>query len=205
MANSVPNYHIQNVEFKGSFPKVKMAPKFELPEFAFIGRSNVGKSSLINYICQRKKLAKTSSTPGKTQHINLFNVEDEWILADLPGYGYAKVSKKLRGKWGSMIERYLLERENLTCVFLLIDSRIPPQDIDIDMINWLGEHQVPFILIFTKTDKVKPMVLQQNLVNFFAPLREMWETLPEYILTSSIKDKGRTELLDFIHDIIAVE
>lgn len=202
MTNNVPNYHIQHVEFLGSFPKVSMAPSSSLPEFAFVGRSNVGKSSLINYLCNRKKLAKTSSTPGKTQHINLFDVEKKWILADLPGYGYARISKKMREKWGKMIENYLIERSNLCCTFLLIDSRIPPQDIDIDMINWLGEHQVPFILIFTKTDKMKPMALQENIVRFFAPLRESWETLPEYIMTSSVKDKGRGEVLEFINDVI---
>lgn len=203
MSKSVPNYHIQNVNFVGSYPKVSMAPESSLHEFAFIGRSNVGKSSLINYLCNRKKLAKTSSTPGKTQLINLFNVEDRWILADLPGYGYARISKKTREKWGKMIEQYLINRANLACVFLLIDSRIPPQDIDLDMINWLGEHQVPFILIFTKTDKMKPMALQDNLVRFFAPLRETWEVLPEYILTSSAKDRGRKEVIDFINDIVA--
>lgn len=203
MSNIVPNHHIQDVEFLGSFPDVKKAPVLTYPEFAFIGRSNVGKSSLINYICNRKKLAKTSSTPGKTQLINLFEVEKSWVLADLPGYGYAKISKTTREKWGKMIEKYLIQRELLYCVFLLIDSRIPPQDVDIDMINWLGEHQVPFILIFTKTDKVKPMTLQTNINNFFAPLKETWETLPEYILTSSLKDKGRSDIIEFINDIIA--
>lgn len=202
MANTIPKYHIQNVSFLGSFPQVEKAPDISLPEFAFVGRSNVGKSSLINYICTRKKLAKTSSTPGKTQLINLFNVEDKWILADLPGYGYAKISKKTRAKWGRMIEQYLLRRSNLTCIFLLIDSRIPLQAIDLDMINWLGEHRVPFIMVFTKTDKVKPNALNNKLVEFFAPLKETWEEMPHSILTSAIKDKGREELLDFIEDII---
>ena len=202
MPKIVPNYHIQEVNFIGSFTDVKKTPLLESPEFAFIGRSNVGKSSLINYLCKRKKLAKTSSTPGKTQLINLFDVEGKWILADLPGYGYAKISKTTRERWGKMIERYLLEREKLCSVFLLIDSRIPPQEIDIEMINWLGEKQIPFILIFTKTDKMKPMELQNNLVKFFAHLRDKWETLPEYILTSSIKDKGRNEIIDFINDTV---
>ena len=202
MPKIVPNYHIQEVNFIGSFTDVKKTPLLESPEFAFIGRSNVGKSSLINYLCKRKKLAKTSSTPGKTQLINLFDVEGKWILADLPGYGYAKISKTTRDRWGKMIERYLLEREKLCSVFLLIDSRIPPQEIDIEMINWLGEKQIPFILIFTKTDKMKPMELQNNLVKFFAHLRDKWETLPEYILTSSIKDKGRNEIIDFINDTV---
>lgn len=202
MPKIVPNYHIQEVNFIGSYTDVKKTPLLESPEFAFIGRSNVGKSSLINYLCKRKKLAKTSSTPGKTQLINLFDVEGKWILADLPGYGYAKISKTTRERWGKMIERYLLEREKLCSVFLLIDSRIPPQEIDIEMINWLGEKQIPFILIFTKTDKMKPMELQNNLVKFFAHLRDKWETLPEYILTSSIKDKGRNEIIDFINDTV---
>ncbi len=205
MANTIPKYHIQNVRFLGSFPQVEKTPDSSLPEFAFVGRSNVGKSSLINYLCSRKKLAKTSSTPGKTQLINLFNVEEKWILADLPGYGYAKISKKTRAKWGRMIEQYLLRRPNLTCVFLLIDSRIPLQSIDLDMINWLGEHRVPFILVFTKIDKVKPQELNNKLVEFFVPLKETWEELPHSILTSSNKDKGREELLDFIESIISPE
>ena len=202
MPKIVPNYHIQEVNFIGSFTDVKKTPLLDSPEFAFIGRSNVGKSSLINYLCKRKKLAKTSSTPGKTQLINLFDVESKWVLADLPGYGYAKISKTTRERWGKMIERYLLEREKLCSVFLLIDSRIPPQEIDIEMINWLGEKQISFILIFTKTDKMKPMELQNNLVKFFAHLREKWETMPDYILTSSIKDKGRNEIIDFINDMV---
>jgi len=202
MANSVPKYHIQNVSFLGSFPTVEKAPVLELPEFAFIGRSNVGKSSLINYLCNRKKLAKTSSTPGKTQHINLFQVEEDWVLADLPGYGYAKISKKMREKWGRMIEQYLLRRSMLSCVFLLIDSRIPAQPIDLDMIDWLGEHQIPFILIFTKTDKLKPLELKNKMVAFFAELRETWEKMPHHILTSSIKDKGREEIIDLVHSVV---
>lgn len=202
MANNVPNTHIQNVKFIGSYPDVSSAPKLGLPEFAFIGRSNVGKSSLINYICRRKNLARTSSTPGKTQLINLFEVESIWVLADLPGYGYAKVSKKKRQQWSRMIEDYLLNREMLFCVFILIDSRIPPQQIDLDMINWLGKNEVPFIIIFTKTDKTKHEILQQRLVEFFHELRDTWETLPHHIVTSSIKDVGRDELLEIINDAI---
>ncbi len=202
MANSIPKYHIQNVSFLGSFPTVEKAPVLELPEFAFIGRSNVGKSSLINYLCNRKKLAKTSSTPGKTRHINLFQVEEDWVLADLPGYGYAKISKKMREKWGRMIELYLLKRSMLSCVFLLIDSRIPAQPMDLDMIDWLGEHQIPFILIFTKTDKPKPLELNIKMVAFFAELRESWEEIPHHILTSSIKDKGREEIIDLVHSVV---
>jgi len=203
MSNSVPKYHIQNVSFLGSFPNIEKAPKTELPEFCFIGRSNVGKSSLINYICNRKKLAKTSSTPGKTQHINLYNVEDNWVLADLPGYGYAKISKKMRSKWGRMIEQYLLRREMLCCVFLLIDSRIPAQSIDLEMIDWLGEHQIPFILIFTKTDKLKTKELQTSTVAFYSHLKETWEELPQHIITSAEKGRGREQILDLITDVIS--
>lgn len=202
MPNTIPNYHIQNVTFLGSFPQADKAPQLSFPEFAFIGRSNVGKSSLINYLCQRKSLAKTSSTPGKTQLINLFNVEDRWILADLPGYGYAKISKTTREKWGKMIEMYLLTRSNLYCVFILIDIRIPPQDIDIEMVNWLGEHEIPFLIIFTKADKVKNAGMNQNLIAFFHRLREQWSELPEYIVSSSNKDLGRFEIMDFINTAI---
>lgn len=203
MPNTVPNYHLQNITFLGSFPDVDKAPKTDLPEFAFIGRSNVGKSSLINYLCHRKNLAKTSSTPGKTQLINLFNVEDKWMLADLPGYGYAKISKKMREKWGKMIENYLISRADLCCVFVLIDIRIPPQEIDIDMVNWLGEHQIPFLLIFTKADKVKRAEMNTNLIAFFNRLREHWAELPEYLVSSSNKDLGRHEILEFIYNTIS--
>ena len=202
MSNSIPKYHIQHVNFIGSFPTVEKAPDWALPEFAFIGRSNVGKSSLINYLCNRQKLAKTSSTPGKTQLINLFQVEEDWVLADLPGYGYAKISKKMRQKWGRMIEQYLLKRQNLACVFLLIDSRIAAQPIDLDMIDWLGEHQVPFVIIFTKTDKLKQEELKNNMVAFFSELRASWEEMPHHILTSSLKNSGKEEIIDLIKEVV---
>ena len=202
MSNTIPKYHIQDVAFLGSFPSVEKAPVVSLPEFAFIGRSNVGKSSLINYICNRKKLAKTSSTPGKTQFINLFKVEEKWVLADLPGYGYAKISKKMRAKWGRMIEQYLLRREMLGCVFLLIDARVPAQEIDLDMIDWLGSNQIPFVLVFTKTDKLKPQQLKDNMVAFFSNLRETWEQMPHHILSSSLKGKGKEEIMDLIQNVV---
>ncbi|MCB0636002.1 MAG: YihA family ribosome biogenesis GTP-binding protein, partial [Lewinella sp.] len=144
---------ILSATFIGSFPEHKLAPGDGLPEFAFIGRSNVGKSSLINMLVERKGLAHTSNVPGKTQHLNFYQINEEWYLVDLPGYGYARVPKKLRQKWQGMIRSYLLERPALVCVFVLIDSNIPPQANDLNFINWLGEHGVPFIVIFTKTDR----------------------------------------------------
>ena len=139
----------------GTFPKVELCPTTKLPEFAFIGRSNVGKSSLINMLCGRKALAKTSSTPGETQAINLFEINGNWQLADLPGYGYAKVSKSIREQFGFMIKNYLKLRTNLFCTFILIDVRLSPQEVDLEMINWMGENEVPFYIVFTKTDKLK--------------------------------------------------
>lgn len=204
MTNSIPNHGINSITFLGSFPKVSIAPKSELPEFAFIGRSNVGKSSLINYICDRKKLAKTSATPGKTQLINLFEVDEQWILADLPGYGYARISKKMRAKWSSMIEQYLLERQNLATVFILVDSRVSPQQSDLDQIKWLGEKQIPFSIIFTKADKLKPNELKQNLAVYVARLKEDFWELPNYFVTSSTGRTGAADLLEFVRYVSGV-
>jgi len=198
MSNSVPNHRIHSITFLGSFPKVSIAPKRDIPEYAFIGRSNVGKSSLINYICDRKKLAKTSGTPGKTQLINLFEVDDKWVLADLPGYGYARISKKIRSKWSTMIEQYLLKRENLRTVFILIDSRVTPQESDLERISWLGENNIPFSVIFTKADKLKPHELAANVKRFMDRLSEDYEDLPNHFVTSSSKKVGAEDLLDYI-------
>jgi len=182
-----------------------MAPKLDLPEFAFIGRSNVGKSSLINYLCDRKKLAKTSSTPGKTQLINLFEVDKKWVLADLPGYGYARISKKMRAKWSVMIEAYLQQRERLATVFLLVDSRVSPQQSDLDQITWLGEHHIPFSIIFTKADKLKPTELKHNIANFMAAMSEIFDEEPNHFITSSSGRLGAEDVLDFINYVANID
>lgn len=187
--------------FKGSYPDYKTLPKADLPEFAFIGRSNVGKSSLINMICNQNDLAKTSSKPGKTQHIVQFLVDNKWYLVDLPGYGYAKISKDLRNQFGEMIQNYLLEREVMNCVFVLLDSRLPPQKIDLEFIEWLGLSAIPFCLAFTKTDKLKPKELIENIANYKAKLLENWEELPEIFITSANNKLGREEILNFIDGV----
>ncbi|MEL6123355.1 MAG: ribosome biogenesis GTP-binding protein YihA/YsxC [Bacteroidota bacterium] len=205
MSNSVPNTDKHNITFLGSFPDVRKAPPSALPEFAFIGRSNVGKSSLINYLCNRKKLAKTSGTPGKTQYINLFDVEGEWILADLPGYGYARISKRIREKWGKLIEHYLTKRENLRTAFLLVDSRHEPIDSDLEQIRWLGKREVPFSLVFTKADKLKPDEIERNVNMYMQRLEKEYETLPNHFVTSASGKMGRVELLDYIDHVSRME
>lgn len=175
-----------------------------LPEFAFIGRSNVGKSSLINMLCQRRKLAKISVRPGKTQLINHFLINKEWYLVDLPGYGYAKVSKKSRAEWQRMINGYLYNRINLLCTFILIDLRIPPQQIDLEMIENFGANGLPFAMVFTKADKLKKLEAETNLENYKNMMLESWEELPPIFVTSSVKSTGRDELLDFIQESISV-
>lgn len=185
----------------------KQCPKADRPEFAFIGRSNVGKSSLINLITGSTKLARISATPGKTRLINHFEVVDsdkkKWYLVDLPGYGYAAtVSQKARRNWGNMIESYIRKRENLLNLFVLIDSRHEPQAIDIEFINQLGEWQIPFSLIFTKTDKNKPGATKRNVEQFTQQLLETWESLPPVFLTSSVKKEGRGEILSYIQTLL---
>ena len=192
------------VEFKGSFPSIETLPKNDLPEFAFIGRSNVGKSSLINMICDQKDLAKTSSKPGKTQHIVRFSVDNKWYLVDLPGYGYAKVSKESREKFGRLIQDYILERESLYCLFVLIDSRLEPQKIDLEFMEWLGVSGIPFCITFTKTDKLKPSELEINVKNYQEKLLETWEFLPDIFITSAEKKVGKDELLKFINNILKI-
>lgn len=187
----------------------KQCPKADRPEYAFIGRSNVGKSSLINSITQRQKLAKTSAAPGKTQLINHFAIEsstavkgmkDKWYLVDLPGYGYAKRSMTDRRRWEQMIEHYLRKRENLVSVFVLIDSRHSPQKNDLEFITKLGEWQVPFTLVFTKADKEKPTVVDRNVKAFLDAMRESWQFLPQSFVTSAEKNTGREDVLAFIEN-----
>ena len=190
------------VEFKGSFPSIETLPKKDLPEFAFIGRSNVGKSSLINMICDHKDLAKTSSKPGKTQHIVRFSVDNNWFLVDLPGYGYAKVSKESREKFGRLIQDYILDRESLYCLFVLIDSRLEPQKIDLEFMEWLGVSGIPFCITFTKTDKLKSSELETNIKNYKEKLLETWEFLPDIFITSAEKKVGKDEILKFINNIL---
>ncbi len=193
---------IKSVEYKGSFPKESLCPKDDRPEFAFIGRSNVGKSSLINALTQRKEIAHTSKKPGKTQLINYFLVNEEWHLVDLPGYGYAKISKRKRQQWEKMINEYLIHRIPLQCAIVLIDANIAPQQIDIDFINWLGERLIPFVIVYTKIDRSKPQALDQNIQAIREALYEHWHALPQEFMTSSHTGEGVEELLQFIAEII---
>lgn len=193
--------NIKHAEFIGSFTKIGQCPKDPLPEYAFIGRSNVGKSSLINMLTSRKALAKVSHTPGKTKLLNYFRIDNAWYLVDLPGYGYAKVSKSERNSWDKMIRTYLTNRNTLSCVFVLIDSRIPPQKIDLEFVNWLGSMQVPFVITFTKVDKIKKRDIQKQVNAFYAELKKMWEDLPECFITSSVSNAGYEEIHGFIESI----
>jgi GTP-binding protein len=192
---------IRDARFLTSNTEVAKCPAPNLPEYAFIGRSNVGKSSLINMLTGRSGLAKTSSLPGKTQLINHFLINEQWYLVDLPGYGYARVSKESRAKWGKMIRAYLSKRENLSCVFVLIDSRLPPQAVDLEFITMLGEMGVPFVLVFTKTDKQSAGRTQQNVEGFLTKMRETWDELPRYFVTSAVAREGRDQVLGFIEEV----
>jgi GTP-binding protein len=189
---------IRSADFVMSNSNVINAPKERLPEYAFIGRSNVGKSSLINMLMERKDLAKISGKPGKTQLINHFKINDEWFLVDLPGYGYAQISKKKRTIFQYFIENYFKEREQLVCTFVLIDSRHDPQKIDIEFMQFLGENQIPFCLVFTKADKLGGSKLNKQISAYKKILLDSWETLPMTFLTSSSTGLGRKEFLDFI-------
>lgn len=192
---------ITNAEFIVSNTQYKKCPKPEVPEFAFIGRSNVGKSSLINTLVNKSGLAKTSSRPGKTQLINHFSINNkQWYLVDLPGYGYARVSKSSRAKWADMIDEYLLNRRNLICTFVLIDSRIDPQHNDLDFIHWLGINGVPFVLVFTKIDKLSGSELPRQIEKYKKKLKEEWEELPRIFATSAKHLKGKNEILGFIEE-----
>jgi len=192
---------IKTAEYLQSEADWRKCPAPDKPEYAFIGRSNVGKSSLINMLTNHKSLAKTSSQPGKTQTINHFIINKAWYLVDLPGYGFAKTSKTNREKWRKMISDYLLFRENLQLVFVLIDSRIEPQRIDIDFINNLGENGVPFAIIFTKTDKVSGGKAMSNMQKMKNALSETWEELPVMMPSSAVSGHGKEKILDFIEEI----
>jgi GTP-binding protein len=189
---------IKDARFISSNSRFEKLPKDNMPEYAFIGRSNVGKSSLINALVQRKGLAKTSATPGKTIAINHFMVNHSWYLVDLPGYGYAQRSKKSREEWRVMLANYITRRRNLLYTFVLVDSRIEPQNSDIGFMEWLGENQVPFCVVFTKADKLSKTELDKNIDNYKKRLMEDWEELPPLFITSSETKQGREEILDFI-------
>lgn len=193
---------IKSAEFVMSNTDPGLCPESDRPEFAFIGRSNVGKSSLINMLMGKKDLAKTSSEPGKTRLINHFIVNDDWFLVDLPGYGYAKTLRSSREKWIKFIRKYILERENLYCVMVLLDIRVEPQQNDLDFMNWLGENEVPFVMVFTKMDKLGKAVVEKNLAAYHEEMFKSWEELPQIFITSAEKGTGREELLDFIEGTI---
>lgn len=192
---------ITSAKFVTSNSRADMCPKSDLPEYAFIGRSNVGKSSLINMLTNNSKLAMTSSTPGKTLLINHFMINNTWYLVDLPGYGYAQRGKKVMESIKNLIQHYVLERTQMTCLFVLIDSRLEPQKIDLEFIGWLGENGIPFALIFTKADKQSTSKTQQNVNRFLDTMKEQWEELPPHFITSAEKKTGRKELLDYIDSI----
>lgn len=194
---------IKSAEFIISNSDVLKCPQENLPEYAFIGRSNVGKSSLINSLLQRKSLAKTSGRPGKTQLINHFKINKNWFLVDLPGYGYANVSKKQKKTFQKFITDYFSQRTQLVMAFLLIDCRHEPQPVDMDFIEWLGSNGIPFSIVFTKADKLKPKALERNVENYLAVLSESWEELPPHFITSSTQHSGREEILEYIDKINA--
>jgi GTP-binding protein len=202
---------IQSATYLISSPDYTKCPKPDRPEYAFIGRSNVGKSSVINMLCDNQKLAKTSGSPGKTQLINHFDIKslppdkpigkkiaEAWYLVDLPGYGFAKVSQTMRKQWEKMIENYLRNRENLVTVFILIDSRHEPQKLDLEFVNQLGEWQIPFCLVFTKADKETQKEVSKNVKAFLDAMRKTWQFLPQHFVTSAIKKMGRDKILQFI-------
>jgi GTP-binding protein len=195
---------IKSVSFVVSNTDHKKCPEDGKPEFAFIGRSNVGKSSLINLLTGNKKLAKISSTPGKTQLINHFVINDEWYLVDLPGYGYAKASKSARSTWEKFIADYLTKRKTLMNIFVLLDSRLEPQKIDMEFINWCGEKQLPFVMVFTKIDKLSSSALQKNLLKFKKEMLKTWEELPPIYTTSSVSGFGNEPILNYIRQILSM-
>lgn len=189
---------IKSAEFLMSNSDVAKCPKDQLPEYAFIGRSNVGKSSLINMLMERKNLAKTSGRPGKTQLINHFIINKNWYLVDLPGYGYARVSKSTKKTFQKFITQYFEKRPQLVFAFVLIDCRHDPQPIDMEFMQWLGVNQIPFNIIFTKADKLKPKVLESNIQIYIKKMLEVWEEMPKYFVTSSSNSMGREALLKYI-------
>lgn len=194
---------IKSAEFTVSNSDVEKCPKSMLPEYAFIGRSNVGKSSLINMLTSRKSLAKTSGRPGKTQLINHFLINNNWHLVDLPGYGYARVSKSSKKTFQKFITQYFDHRAQLVSAFVLVDIRHTPQTIDLDFMAWLAEHSVPFSIIFTKADKLKPKAIQKHVSDYKKVLLETWEAMPNYFITSSSKDIGKDDVLGYIDELNA--
>jgi len=192
---------IKSAEFIMSNSDVAKCPKDKFPEYAFIGRSNVGKSSLINMLMQRKNLAKTSGRPGKTQLINHFIINKNWYLVDLPGYGYARVSKSSKKVFQKFITHYFNKREQLILAFVLIDCRHEPQKVDLEFMQWMGENQIPFCIAFTKADKLKPKGLERNIKAFTQKMLETWEEMPKYFVTSSSNNTGRDELLGYISEV----
>ncbi len=197
---------IHSAEFEISAADLDGCPTASLPEFAFVGRSNVGKSSLINMLSgQKKDIAIVSSTPGRTRLINFFNINNKWKLIDLPGYGYAKISKTEQGKFQEFVDDYLINRETLRCVFVLIDSKLPPQEIDLRFTEWLMNSNIPFVLVFTKADKAKPGAVRRNQDAFLHSMSEFCEGLPKFFTSSSKKRDGRREILAFIDAAIKVK
>ena len=192
---------INSAEFQCSSPRADMCPQTDLPEYAFIGRSNVGKSSLINMLTGRNKLAMTSSTPGKTMLVNHFIINKEWYLVDLPGYGFAQRGKREMDKLWNLISHYVLEREQLTCLFVLIDIRHEPQQKDLDFFQFLGENGVPFAIIFTKADKISKQKIQSSVKAYLNVLSEMWEELPPHFITSATSKMGKDDVLNYIDEI----
>lgn len=192
---------IKSATFEVSNSKVAKCPNTRLPEYAFIGRSNVGKSSLINMLMQNSKLAKTSGKPGKTQLINHFLVNENWYLVDLPGYGYAKVSKTKKEKFQGLISDYLIGRESLVCAFVLIDIRLEPQKIDLEFMAFLAEYELPFCMVFTKADKLSLHNINKNVAHYHKVMMREWESLPAYFVTSAVNQTGREEVLDYIEEL----
>jgi GTP-binding protein len=191
---------MKEATFMGSFVREDKCPVDIKPEYAFIGRSNVGKSSLINMLTGKKDLAKVSQTPGKTQTINYFLIDNEWYMVDLPGIGYARISRSKREEWEKMIHFFLRNRANLQYVFMLIDAMIPPQKKDIDFLNWMGENRIPFVLVYTKTDRILPRDLKTNLKLIQDEILKYWEELPPQFVTSAEKKRGRNEILAFVQE-----
>ncbi|WP_372756390.1 ribosome biogenesis GTP-binding protein YihA/YsxC [Mariniflexile sp.] len=193
--------HIKSAEFVMSNSDVAKCPKGQLPEYAFIGRSNVGKSSLINMLTSRKSLAKTSGRPGKTQLINHFLINENWHLVDLPGYGYARVSKSSKKVFQKFITEYFGLREQLVTAFVLVDVRHKPQPIDLEFMQWLGENGVPFSIVFTKADKLKPNAILRHVEEYKTVLLETWEEMPKYFITSSSNEAGKDDVLSYIDEL----
>lgn len=191
---------IQSSNFLMSSPTYKRCPAEDMPEYAFIGRSNVGKSSLINMLVNQKNLAKTSGKPGKTQLINHFTINENWYLVDLPGYGWAKVGKKMRDKFEALIEGYLFNRRNLMCTFVLIDIRHKPQQIDVEFMDWMGENELPFVIVFTKADKLPKTKVRKAVNAYQNEMLKQWAGMPQFFITSSEKEEGKEEILGFVEE-----